>query len=69
MSEHEKIIVKLNNFLSKTLITDVGSTRNNVAKLIKKIVENLNWIMAKSRFRSKGPKFGNKICLKISCVF
>ena len=37
MSEYEKIIVKLNNFLSKkTLITDVGSTRNNVAKLIKK---------------------------------
>ncbi len=68
MSEYEKIIVKLNNFLSKkTLITDVGSTRNNVAKLIKKkLSKNLNWIMSHpiSGSEASGPKFGNKNLFK-----
>ena len=36
MSEYKKIISKLNIFLkNNTLITDVGSTRSNIAKLIK----------------------------------
>ena len=40
MSEYQKIIIKLNkNLNNKTLITDVGSTRGNVAKLIIKKIE------------------------------
>ena len=48
MSEYKKIIKKLNNFLStKALITDVGSTKANVSKLInEKLSNKLNWIMS-----------------------
>ena len=48
MSQYEKIILNLNKNLGrKTLITDVGSTRVNVSKLIKeKLSKKLNWIMS-----------------------
>ena len=44
MSEYQKIIDKLNkNLNNKTLITDVGSTKENVSKLIrKKLSKKLN---------------------------
>ena len=43
MSEYQKIIVKLNKNLSNnSLITDVGSTRENVSKLIKEIEKIYN---------------------------
>jgi prephenate dehydrogenase len=39
MSEYKKIILKLNKNLGEnSLMTDVGSTRGNVAKLIKEKV-------------------------------
>ena len=68
MSEYEKIILNLNkNLSSKTLITDVGSTRTNVAKLIKeKLSKKLNWIMSHpiSGSEASGPKYGSKNLFK-----
>ena len=68
MSEYQKIIGKLNENLSdKTLITDVGSTRANVSKLIKeKLSKNLNWIMSHpiSGSEASGPKYGSKNLFK-----
>ena len=68
MSEYEKIIPNLNkNLRSKTLITDVGSTRANVAKLIKeKLSKKLNWIMSHpiSGSEASGPKYGSKNLFK-----
>ena len=68
MSEYQKIIIKLNkNLNNKTLITDVGSTRGNVAKLIKKkLSKKLNWIMSHpiSGSEASGPKFGSKNLFK-----
>ena len=68
MSEYQQIIIKLNNFLShKTLITDVGSTRSNVSKLIKKkLLKKLNWIMSHpiAGSEASGPKYGSKNLFK-----
>jgi len=68
MSEYQKIIIKLNKNLSnKTLITDVGSTRGNVAKLIKeKLSKKLNWVMSHpiSGSEASGPKYGSKNLFK-----
>ncbi len=68
MSEYEKIILNLNkNLSSKTLITDVGSTRAHVAKLIKeKLSKKLNWIMSHpiSGSEASGPKYGSKNLFK-----
>ena len=68
MSEYHKIISKLNrNLGNKTLITDVGSTRGNVAKLIKeKLSKKLNWIMSHpiSGSEASGPKYGSKNLFK-----
>ena len=68
MSEYQKIIFKLNKSLNnKTLITDVGSTRGNVSKLIKeKLSKKLNWIMSHpiSGSEASGPKYGSKNLFK-----
>ena len=68
MSEYQKIIIKLNkNLNNKTLITDVGSTRGTVAKLIKeKLSKKLNWIMSHpiSGSEASGPKYGSKNLFK-----
>ena len=64
MSEYKKIIPKLNIFLNhRALITDVGSTRSNVSKLIKeKLSQKLNWVMSHPIAGSEvsGPQYGNK---------
>ncbi len=68
MNEYQKIIIKLNkNLNNKTLITDVGSTRGNIAKLIKeKLSKKLNWVMSHpiSGSEASGPKFGSKNLFK-----
>ena len=68
MSEYQKIIIKLNkNLNNKTLITDVGSTRGNIAKLIKKkLSKKLNWVMSHpiSGSEASGPKYGSKNLFK-----
>ena len=68
MSEYQKIIYKLNKNLSnKTLITDVGSTRENVSKLIReKLSKKLNWVMSHpiAGSEASGPKYGSKNLFK-----
>ena len=68
MSEYEKIILKLNNFLSpQTLLTDVGSTKKNLLKLKnKKLNKKLNWIMSHpiSGSEVSGPEYGSKNLFK-----
>ncbi len=68
MSEYKKIIPKLNIFLNyNALITDVGSTRRNVAKLIKeKLSKKLIWIMSHpiSGSEVSGPQHGSKNLFK-----
>jgi len=76
MSQYKKIIPSLNKFLDKKcLITDVGSTKQNVLKIIQKYLnKNLNWIPSHPIAGSEmsGPKFGaknlfvNKWCIIIN---
>ena len=65
MSQYEKIIPYLNNFLSKkSIITDVGSTKQNVIKLKnKKLNKSLDWILSHpiSGSEVSGPEYGT-IC-------
>ena len=64
MSEYHRIIPKLNAHLSsKSIITDVGSTKINVLKLIKKqLKKKLKWIQSHPITGSEvsGPEYGNK---------
>ena len=64
MSEYEKIIPNLNRYLNKNcLITDVGSTKENILKLKnKKLSKSLNWITSHpiSGSEVSGPEYGSK---------
>ena len=64
MSQYEKIIPHLNKYLSKKyLITDVGSTKENIKKLKKnRLSKSLDWIMSHpiSGSEVSGPKYGSK---------
>ena len=64
MSVYEKIIPSLNKYLSsKTLITDIGSTKENVVKIKKtKLKKSLKWIMSHPIAGSEvsGPQYGSK---------
>jgi len=68
MSEYENIIPYLNKFLDKkSIITDVGSTKQNVLRLKnKKLNKSLDWILSHpiSGSEVSGPKFGNKNLFK-----
>ena len=68
MSEYEKIIPYLNKFLDKkSIITDVGSTKQNVLRLKnKKLHKSLDWISSHpiSGSEVSGPKFGSKNLFK-----
>ena len=76
MSEYEKIIPNLNKYLNKNcLITDVGSTKENVLKLKnKKLSKSLDWITSHpiSGSEVSGPEYGtknlfvNKWCVVVS---
>ena len=76
MSEYEKIIPNLNKYLSKNcLITDVGSTKENILKLKnKKLSKSLDWITSHpiSGSEVSGPEYGtknlfvNKWCVVVS---
>ena len=76
MSEYEKIIPNLNKCLNKNcLITDVGSTKENILKLKnKKLSKSLDWITSHpiSGSEVSGPEHGtknlfvNKWCVVIS---
>ena len=64
MSQYKKIIEKLNKTLkAECLITDVGSTKQNVIKLKNKILnKRFNWISSHPIAGSEvsGPEYGNK---------
>jgi len=68
MSEYESIIPYLNKFLDKkSIITDVGSTKQNILRLKnKKLNKSLDWILSHpiSGSEVSGPKFGNKNLFK-----
>ena len=68
MSQYSNVILKINKFVTnKTIVTDVGSTRTNVAKLIKeKLSKKLNWIMSHpiSGSEASGPEYGSKNLFK-----
>ncbi len=76
MSQYEKIIPFFNKFLNKeSIITDVGSTKQNVLKLKnKKLDKSLDWILSHpiSGSEVSGPENGsknlflNKWCIIIS---
>ena len=64
MSQYEKVIPHLNKFLSKkSIITDVGSTKQNILNLKnKKLNKSLDWILSHPIAGSEvsGPEFGSK---------
>ena len=64
MSQYERVIPYLNKYLSKkSLITDVGSTKENIKKLKNKsLPRSLDWIMSHpiSGSEVSGPKYGSK---------
>ena len=63
MSEYEKIILKINRYLSpKTIITDVGSSKESTLALIKKkLKKGISWTSSHpiSGSEVSGPEFGN----------
>ena len=68
MSQYLKIIPNLNRFLGKkSIITDVGSTKQNVLNLKnKKLNKSLDWILSHpiSGSEVSGPKYGSKRLFK-----
>ena len=73
MNQYKKIIEKLNKSLkANCLITDVGSTKQNIIKLKNKILnKKFNWISSHpiSGSEVSGPEYGNKnLFLKKWCV-
>ena len=75
MSEYKKLIIKINKFIKpNTLITDVGSSKIETTKIIKKFLKkDLNWIQSHPIAGSEvsGPEHGkenifvNKWCVLI----
>ena len=75
MSEYKKLILKINkNILPKTLITDIGSSKNDSSKIIKKFLKkDIHWIRSHPITGSEvsGPEHGkdnmfqNKWCVII----
>ena len=73
MSQYEKIIPYLNKFLNKkSIITDVGSTKQNVLKLKNnKLNKSLDWVLSHPIAGSEvsGPEYGSKnLFLKKWCI-
>ncbi len=75
ISQYEPIILKINKFLRpETIITDVGSTKEEILKLInKRLKKNISWVSSHpiSGSEVSGPEFGdenlflNKWCILI----
>ena len=64
MSEYKKLILKINNFISpKTLITDIGSSKIESSKIIKKFLKKgVQWIQSHPITGSEvsGPEYGKE---------
>ncbi len=75
MSEYKRLILKINNFISsKTLITDIGSSKIESSKIIKKFLKKgIHWTRSHPITGSEvsGPEYGkatmfeNKWCVLI----
>jgi len=73
MSEYEKIILKINKYLiSKTIITDVGSSKEvSLALIKKKLKKDISWTSSHPITGSEvsGPEFGDgDLFLKKWCI-
>ena len=68
MSEYKKLIKKINNFISpKTIITDVGSSKIESSKIIKKSLKrDIHWIQSHPITGSEvsGPEYGKENMFK-----
>ena len=68
MSQYSNVILKINKFVTnKTIVTDVGSTKEQSYKNVKKFLKkNTTWIPSHPITGSEvsGPKFGNKDLFK-----
>jgi len=64
MSEYKKIILKINKYLSpKTIITDVGSSKEKISRIIKKnLKKGIYWTPSHpiSGSEVSGPEYGDK---------
>jgi len=64
MSEYKNIILKINNFISsKTLITDIGSSKVETSQIIKKFLKkNIHWTQSHPIAGSEvsGPEHGKE---------
>ncbi len=64
MSEYKKLILKINKFISpRTLITDIGSSKIESTRTIKKYLkENIHWIQSHPITGSEvsGPEYGKE---------
>ncbi len=64
MSEYKNMILKINNFISsKTLITDIGSSKLETSKIIKKFLKKkIHWIQSHPIAGSEvsGPEHGKE---------
>jgi prephenate dehydrogenase/cyclohexadieny/prephenate dehydrogenase len=64
MSQYKKIISRLNNInLENTLITDIGSTKTDTLKIIKKFLrKDFNWVQSHPIAGSEvsGPEYGKE---------
>ena len=64
MSEYKRLIIKINKFIKpNTLITDVGSSKIETTKIIKKsLKKDLDWIQSHPIAGSEvsGPEYGNE---------
>ena len=73
MSEYKNLILKMNKNLSpKTIITDVGSSKLETAKIIKRFLrKDIFWSSSHPITGSEvsGQSMGSRIYLKISGVF
>ena len=68
MSEYKKLIIKINKFISsKTIITDIGSSKIESSKVIKKFLKRgINWIPSHPITGSEvsGPEHGKENMFK-----
>ena len=68
MSEYKKLIIKINRFISsKTIITDIGSSKIESSKVIKKFLKRgVNWIQSHPITGSEvsGPEHGKENMFK-----
>ena len=68
MSEYKKLIIKINRFISsKTIITDIGSSKIETSKVIKKFLKRgIHWIQSHPITGSEvsGPEHGKENMFK-----